>query len=160
METAYRALSFKQHDVMLRSDMDQVQQNLQWVKDNTPRGRLYHKGPHGVTTRDNLLVVICGKVKIPRNRKQSTSHAYVKFGAAFDPACNPNVTTAICADHQRNLFVVINGPKGKNIPDHTGFEVYAAIQDDPKTKKQDVIKKDFLVHWIAMGFRRDDMNEF
>jgi hypothetical protein len=70
------------------------------------------------------------------------------------------VTTAICADHQRNLFCIINGPAGQKLPDHTGFEIYCAVQDDPTTKKADVIKKDFFVHWIAMGFRTDDLNEF
>jgi hypothetical protein len=160
VETPYRSVSFKQHDTMTRDLMDQIQQDLQYINDNTPRGRLFRGTGKGLKTQDTLLVVVCGKAKINRNRKKPDAHATVKFGAAFDPRCNPNVTTAVCADHQRNLFVVVNGPKGKNIPDSTGFEIYAVVQDDPTTKKTDVIKKDFWVHWMAMGFRRDDMNEF
>lgn len=160
METAYRAVSFKQHDTLTRDLMDQVQQDLQYINDNTPRGRLYRGAGSGLTTTDTLLVVIAGRVKISRNRKRSDAQATVKFGAAFDPKCTPNVTTATCADHQRNFFTAVRGPNGQNFPDATGFEVYAAIQDDPTTKKTEVIKKDFYVHWIAMGFRTDDMNEF
>lgn len=160
METAYRAVSFKQHDIMTRDLMDQLQQDLQYVNDNTPRGRLFKNASNGTTLQDDLLVVICGRAKMNRNRKKPDTQATVKFGAAFDPSCTPNVTTGICADHQRNLFVVVNGPKGQTLPDSTGFEIYAVVQDDPTTKKTDVIKKDFWVHWMAMGFRRDDMNEF
>jgi len=145
---------------MTRDLMDQIQQNLQFIKDNTPRGRLFRRTSSGIVLKDNLLVVIAGKTKISRNRKSSTARATVKFGAAFDPVCSPNVTTAICADHQRTLFCQVNGPGGKNLPDHTGFEIYCSVQDDPTTKKTDVIKKDFFVHWIAMGFRTDDLNEF
>lgn len=160
METPYRAVGFKNHDTMTRDLMDQVQQNLQYVKDNTPRGRLFIKTKNGVTLKDDYMVIICGRVKIPRNRKKSNSRATVKFGAAFAANCTPVVTTAICADHQRNLFIVINGPNGTNQPTSSGFEVYAAVQDNPKTKREDAIKKDFYVHWIAMGFRTDDLNEF
>lgn len=160
METPYRSVGFKQHEVMTRDAMDQVEQNLQWINDNTPRGRLYRKTKTGIVIKEDLLVIIGGKTKISRNRKKSTGRATVKFGAAFDSNCNPNVSTAICADHQRTFFCVVNGPKGKNLPDATGFEISVAIQDDPKTKKTDVIKKDFWVHWIAVGFRTDDLNEF
>jgi len=160
LETAYRTVSFKQHDTMTRDLMDQVQQNLQYIKDNSPRGRLFKRTAQGVVLKDTLLVVVSGKTKIPRNRKKSTARATVKFGAAFDSSCHPNVTTAICADHQRNLFCIVNGPGGKTLPNHAGFEIYCAVQDDPTTKKTEVIKKDFWVHWIAVGFRTDDLNEF
>lgn len=160
METPYREVSFKQHDIMTRDLIDQVEQNLQWIKDNTPRGRLFRKTASGIVLKDTLLIVVAGKTKINRNRKHPYASATVKFGLAFDPACSPNITTAICADHQRNLFCVINGPKGKKLPDSTGFDIHVAVQDDPKTKKVDSIKKDFWVHWIAMGYRTDDMNEF
>lgn len=160
METAYRSVGFKQHDTMTRDLMDQIQQNLQYIMDNTPRGRLYKKTDAGIVLQDDLLVIIGGKVKLPRNRKSSTARATVKFGAAFDSGCVPNVTTAICADAQRTLFCVVNGPGGKTLPDHTGFEISCAVQDDPTTKKSEVIKKDFFVHWIAMGFRTDDLDEF
>jgi hypothetical protein len=160
LETAYRSVSFKNHETMTRDLMDQIEQNLQYVKDNTPRGRLFKKTNKGVILKDDLLVIIAGKVKIPRNRKSSSARATVKFGAAFASNCTPNVTTAICADHQRTIFCIVNGPAGQTLPDHTGFEVHCSVQDDPTTKKTDVIKKDFWVHWIAMGFRTDDLNEF
>lgn len=160
METAYRAVTFKQHDTITRDLMDQVQQNLQYVNDNTPRGRIYSGTGSSLTTRDTLLVLVGGKTKINRNKKKATANATVKFGAAFAPTCNPSVTTGICADHQRTLFVTLVGPQGTRLPTATGFEIHAAIQDDPNTKKSEVIKKDFWVHWIAMGFRTDDMNEF
>lgn len=160
METAYRSVSFKQHDIMTRDLMDQIQQNLQYIKDNTPRGRLYKNTSKGISLQDSLLVVIGGKTRIPRNRKSSTARATVKFGAAFASGSRPNVTTAVCADAQRTIFCVVNGPGGQAYPDHTGFEISCAVQDDPTTKKPDVFKKDFYVHWIAMGFRTDDLNEF
>lgn len=160
METPYRTVNFKQHDVMTRDLMDQVEQNLQWIKDNSPRGRFFKKTTNGIILQEDLLVIMAGKTKISRNRKKGEARATVKFAAGFDPNCHPNVVTGICADHQRTLFLVVNGPKGKNLPDSTGFEISVAVQDDPKTKKSEVIKKDFWVHWIAMGFRTDDLNEF
>lgn len=158
METPFRAVNFAQHDIISRDKMDQIQADLYWVYDNTPRGRLFR--PNGDILRDDLIVAIAGKKQINRNRKKSTAKASVKFGKAFAANCVPSVTTGVVADFQRNIFCVINGPKGKNLPDSTGFDISVAVQDDPTTKKEDVIKKDFWVHWSAFGFRMDDMNEF
>lgn len=157
METPYRAVSFVKHDIISRDQMDQIESNLQWINDNTPRGRLYQKNAR---VRSNLLVVLAGKKQINRNRKHSNAKATVKFGKAFDPTCQPNVTTGVCADFQRAIFCVVNGPNGINLPNSTGFEIQVNVQDDPTTKKEEVIKKDFWVHWSAFGFRTDDMNDF
>lgn len=157
METPYKAISFVKHEILSRDRLDQLQANYQWINDNTPRGRLFMPNR---PAKNKLLVIIGGKRQINRDRKNARAKASVKFGRAFAPNCNPNVTTGIVADFQRHIFCVVNGPKGKALPDSTGFEIAVAVQDDPTTKKTEVIKKDFFIHWSAFGYRTDDMNAF
>ena len=154
METPFRALSFVNHEVITRDKMDQLQADYQWINDNTPRGRLYRDG--GVL--DYQLMLVAGKSLIRRNRKRDDQKVGVRFAKAFHPNCRPNVTTGVVADFQRQIFCTVHGPKGVNYPNYTGFEISVNIAAD--NKKQDVIKKNFYVHWSAMGYRKADMNDF
>jgi hypothetical protein len=154
METPYKAVEFTKHEVVTRQTLDQMQSNLQWIKDNTPRSRVY--APNGVPT-DVLTVIVSGKALIKKNKKSDTGHANVKFrGNIFDPRCRPHVTRGINAGFQRNIFCTLHGPGKTNYPDSTGFAITVNIAADKD--KQDAIKKNFYVHWQAHGYRKDNMN--
>jgi hypothetical protein len=154
VETPYRAVNFVKHDIITKDEMDQLQTNYQWINDNTPRSRLYFT----TSSQPDMMVIIAGKKEIKANKKTDNALVKVGFGKAFAPTCRPNVTTAVNADFQTNIFCVVHGPKGINLPNSTGFEISISIAADKK--KNDVIKKPFFVHWSAIGFRENDMNEF
>lgn len=155
METPYKAVSFAKHDIITRDTLDTLQQNYQWINENTPRGRFYRGG--GVPTALNV-VVVAGKKEIPQNKKRDWAVVPVRLGKSFAPSCSPSVTTGVVADFQRQIFCVVHGPQGVNYPTSEGFQISVNIASDKP--KEDVIKKNFFVHWHALGFRTDDMNEF
>lgn len=155
METAYKAVTFVKHDIITRPDLDQLNSNLRWIQENTPRGRHYRD--EGESRPVNIMM-IAGKVHIRQNRKSDSATVGVKFERSFAPNCNPSVTTGVVADFQRKIFCVVHGPGGTNYPTNHGFQISVNIASE--NEKDDVIKKDFWVHWSALGFRKDDMNEF
>lgn len=155
METPFRALTFVKGETITKDKMDQLQANYQWINDNTPRSRLFLSTNNLLDTR---MVVIGGRVLIRRSRKRDDATVGVRFGSAFAPECRPNVTTGINADFQRQIFCVVNGFRGLVVPDATGCQIQVNMA---KYKgKKDIIKKNFYVHWSAIGYRTDDMNEF
>lgn len=147
--TPFKAISFKKDDVVTVDQLDQLENNYQWVHDNTPRGR-YHRPVDG-TPLDVNTVLLGGRVQIKKNMKDDTGTASVSFGSRhFHPSCKPHVTTAVVSDFQRRIFCVVNGPGGINYPNSYGFEVkinVAAEQD-----KNDKIEKAFFVSWHAFGY--------
>lgn len=155
METAYKAVNFSKHDIIMRSDLDQINANLRWVYENTPRGRHYRES--GEPRPENLLI-IAGKAKINQDHKRESATVAVKFGESFAPNCNPSITTGVVADFQRKIFCVVHGPGSINYPTAQGFQISVNIAAG--SEKNDIIKKDFWVHWCALGYRKDDMNEF
>lgn len=164
METPYRAVHFSKHDIIERHDMDQLQANYQWIYDNTPRGRFYKPD---TTKQDTLVAVVSGRHLIRRDRKKDHAKVAVNLHKAFDPACRPAVTTGIVCDWRTKIFCVVNGPKGVNYPNASGFEI--AVDMAQAHKKQagknhknvrGSIRKNFWVHWQAAGYRTDDMHDF
>jgi len=154
--TPFRAFRFKTGEVITKDDMDQAQANLQWLQDNTPRGRFY--GAAG-KVMDVKTVVICGRVGIGKSTKDTTARRTVNFGKAFHPSCNPNVTTGVVSDGTKEIFCTVNGPGGRLLPDASGFDVVVNVPGATKKDKWK-IKKPFYVYWQAYGFRADDMNDF
>ena len=157
MDTPFRAMTFVKNDVITTDKMDQLDSNHQWLLENTPRSKVFV----GNGTATNLLtkgMVVGGKVAIKKNLKEQTAKVRVNLGSAFDPKCQPHVTTGIVSDFQRKIFCVINGPGGKDLPNASGFEVVINIAAD--AKKHDKIEKGFYVCWSAFGWRRDNVDEF
>jgi hypothetical protein len=76
-----------------RDELDQMQQNLQWVYENTPRGRYVKQNE---TVKDEGLVIFGGNVHILGNRDRSSARAAVRFSTAFSAGCHPLVTTSLC----------------------------------------------------------------
>lgn len=156
MITPFRAMSFKDNDVITKDDTDQMQNNLQWLNDNTPRGRLYREdGP----SKDAKLVMICGRISIPKSKKDNMVIKRVRFGKAFSANSRPNVTTGIIADAPTEIFCVVNGLDGQVLPTAAGCEIKVHVPDKNTSDKWK-ISKPLHVHWQAFGFREDDMNEF
>lgn len=163
METPYKAVSFSKHDTITKQDMDQLQNNYQWIKDNTPRGQFYRAEKN---IEQTLLVLVAGKRLIRRHPKTDSAKVAVKFGKVFAPDCRPAVTTGVVADFQKKIHCVVNGPGKTNYPNATGFEINVNIagpkdkKGTPVRRRKDVIKKPFWVHWQAMGYRTDNLREF
>lgn len=155
MTSPFVSQSFVTNDVITKDSLDQMQSNLQWLKDNIPRGRYNYNT--GYT--DENAVILCGQVKIGKSKKESVVRKRIRFGKAFAPNCTPNVTFGICSDSTREIFCVINGINGAGFPDGTGFDLVVAVPDDDR-KKAWQIKKPFYIQWQAFGYRAEDMNDF
>ena len=153
--TPFKAMEFKKNDVVTLDAMDQMQANYQWIVDNTPRGQFVRLNGDRLSTRN---VLVGGRVRIKRNKKEDTASARVRLGRSFSPECRPHVTTGVVSDFQRRIFCVVNGPQGINYPTSAGFDVRVNVAS--AKKKRDKIQKSFWVHWHAYGYRTDDMNEF
>lgn len=154
METPYRAVNFSKHDPITRPDLNQVVANYQWINENTPAGRSHKPNEQSV---DYYTLIIAGKARIGKRPKMDSARVKVKFGTGFAPNCKPAVTTGIVSQEQRSIHCVVNGLGQINYPTATGFEISVVI--DATNPKQDHIKRDFFVHWSAMGYRAEDMRE-
>lgn len=153
--TPYRAVEFKRDDVITKTTLDQVQSNMQWINDNTPRGRFVR---HNDEILDEKLVILAGRKRVRRMPKKDMANAKVRFGRAFSPRCSPHVTTSVVAEKQRRIFCIVNGPGGRLTVNSEGFEIKVNVAAEKK--KNDKIKEPIWVHWHAFGYRTDDMDEF
>jgi hypothetical protein len=150
INTPYKALEFAKNDVITKDDVDQMQTNLQYIKDNTPRGRFI--GPRKI--HNSLNVLIAGRTPIRKNTKSRSAYVKVEFPArAFDPGCRPAITTGIVSDQTSKIFCVVNGPGGTDYPTATGFDISVVVSKD---SAQNSIIRDFWVDWHAYGYRTDN----
>lgn len=156
METPFRAQAFTKHQPVTKDDMEVTQANLQWLEDNTPRGRFFRE--NGAPT-DVRSIVISGRVGFGKSRKDNIVRKKVRFGKAFHPDCHPNVTRGVVSDGTQSVFCVFNGPGGRLLPDSTGFEVVIMVPED-NIKDKWKIKKPFHITWHAYGYRRETVNAF
>lgn len=146
--TPFRTLGWAPHEVITRDKMEQLQSNYQWIADNRVRGRFYGNG-QGKKTTD--IILLAGKVRIPRNLKSDTATVSVSFGAAFSSECRPVVTTGVVSDGHVAIFCTVHGLGDMNIPDSRGMEVTINIKAE--LLQNDKISKEFFVDWHALGFR-------
>lgn len=155
METPFRALSFKRGQVITDDDMEQLIANYQWVFDNHPRAR-YYRDP-GKPTADTLAMVLGGRARIAKSKKEDTALVKVNFRKAFSPGCQPHVTTGVVSDLPRQIFCVVNGPAGKTYPNSSGFEIKVVLHEGGA---KDKIARSFFVDWIAYGYREANYVDF
>lgn len=149
METPFKEMDFRRGDIITQEDMDQMQTNLQWLYEHTPRGLFYTRT--GKTTTSKISVV-GGRVAIPKNTKSDTRQVRVTFPArAFASNCHPHVTTGIVADQQFRIFSTVAGPGGIGVPTNTGCTI--KINIGAIHKVNDSVLKEFFVVWHAFGFR-------
>lgn len=103
-------------------------------------------------------MMVCGSEKIGRDTTKNGAYAHVRFASAFSPNCKPIVTTGIVCDWAKKLHVVVTGPGGTNFPNSSGFDLRVKIQTNNENNEN--IRDDLYLHWVAMGFRQDNVNEF
>ena len=144
--TPFRAVNWSPNELIGEDKMDQVSNNINWLRDNTPR--VIYTLPSGVQRVEGIRIA-SGRVLIGA-RKSEDANAEVRFGNFFSNQCQPNITTGIVSAHTRRLFAVIRGI-GQLQPDNRGFEVLVRAANE--TKKQDAsIVYNFYVSWHAMGY--------
>lgn len=161
METPFKAISFKEHDVVTKSVLDTMHTNTQWIKENTPRARWNFPNE---TTRDIYGVIVSGRERIPPKKNYDTVTKSVNLRKAFAPTCKPQVVTGVVSDVGMEIFCIVNGPNGKLLPTYSGFDIKVHVDNMravPAGKKNPwKIPKEFFVTWHAIGWRQADINEF
>lgn len=155
METPFRAMDFIDDRPITKDDLDQMQSNLQWLTDNTPRGRFVRNNN---TVQEDSLVVLGGSSYIAPRPTENHALAKVRFSTAFDSDCQPSVTTGVVCNWKNKVHCVVAGPGEVNYPNSSGFDLRVKIQ--ASTPQQEYIINPIYVHWIAMGFRDLSVNEF
>lgn len=148
-------MSFNKDDIVTNNDLDQMQANLQWLKDNTPRSRFFRENTD--TTSDDM-VLVSGRVSIDKSKESQTAIKSIRFGRAFASNCRPNVSLGIVCQPGMNVHVVVNGPDNQLLPNSSGFQIKAYVPGT--SKKTWKINKDFHVCWQAVGYRTRDMDDF
>lgn len=143
--TPFKIIQWSPSEIISDDRMDNINSNLTWLHDNTPRG-LYTL-PGGARKSTNIKIS-GGRVVIPASKSDSAS-ASVRFGNFFSAGCQPIITTGIVADFNRRIFCAING-FGELQPDHTGFQVFVNVAAE--VNKNDKIASRFFVTWQALGY--------
>jgi hypothetical protein len=143
--TPYRPINWAPNEIITEDKMDQMANNVQWIKENKPDA-LYTLP--GGTKRYTGVKIAGGRVMIPPHPKTDTATATIRFGDFFTNRCQPIITTGILSNHIMT-FCITNGINGL-IPDNTGFEIHAKYFSDGK--KKSTIGKSFYIQWQALGY--------
>lgn len=156
--TPYKAISFKQHDVVTRDKLNYMQYNMQWLLDNTPRSRHFTE----TAAYDSGLVSVAGRTYVPRNKYSHSGVTSVYFGDVFKPGTSPDITTGICADQRKSVWVQTNGLGSLDVPDHRGFNILIYVETIASRpakvrgkKQKDKPDRPMYVFWHATGIRSD-----
>lgn len=158
--TPYRSVNLAEHQTITTDILDQLGFNLQHLWEVTPRGRFVQDNNAIVSTG---LVLVGGRVKISKNKKQPEQKAVVNFKTPFAADCRPHVTTGIVSSPKRQIFCTVTGLGSLDTPDHRGFEVNVVVEDatrkvtgsGQRRKKISVIDREFYVSWHALGWREE-----
>lgn len=142
--TPFRAVSWAPSDLITEDKMDQMAANMNWLRDNTPRG---HYRAHGVNKKDQIK--IAAGLALITARKQRHAARRVSFGNFFTPRSRPIVTTGVISSKNRQVHVTIDGI-GQLHPDHTGFDVHVMVEGT--NKKNNRILRNMYISWQALGY--------
>lgn len=139
-------------EIITTNDLNQVSENLQWIKDNTPRMTYHGLGATNRNVTSNIIIV-GGKVEIPANRKSDSVAKEVRYKAnTFLSGSHPHVLLGIegayWSDYHK-LHAVVQGRGGKGYPDHIGFRVH--VNNHALSAANDKMVRMIRVHWIAIG---------
>lgn len=155
--TQFKALDFQPNEVITRDKLDQMQDNLQWINDNTPRGRLFH----GNARYESDLVIVSGRTLISRAKYKYVGAKSQYFGPWFEPGTAVNISTGVISDQKKQVFCVVNGLGNSPHPDYRGFAIYISITTlsaRPKLVKgkrqRDKPDRPIYVSWMATGLKR------
>lgn len=146
----YRAISWAPYEVLTETRMNQSENNLQWLHDNTPRA--LYTGPReegaSINRREGIRIASGRAVFSKRDSDRATTS--VQFGSFFSEYCSPNITLGLLTNGQRKIFVVHSGLGNQLVPDHRGFDI--SVEVAAADEKNDAILKKFWVSWMAMGY--------
>ncbi len=146
MAVPYSAVSWQPSEVITDEKMSQASDNVQWVKDNTPRG--YYATTSGMK-RSNGIVIL-GGIALITPREQSFAQVNVNFGSTFATGCEPVITIGLVNGFQTRVFHRLTG-RGRVKPDHTGFE--ATVQVAANIAENNKILSNIYVHYQALGYK-------
>lgn len=141
---AFVAVSWSPNQLIDEDSLDQMNNNIVYLRDQGVDGLYQHGGGGGTTTG---IKILCGRLAVPA-RRSDNAHLSVHFRNFFTANSAPVITTSINSPTQNPVFLVIAG-LGKAIPDHRGFRAH--IQVEYPSKQADRIRH-MWVHWIAMGY--------
>lgn len=144
--TPFKATNWSPNELIGEDKMDQMSANMNWLRDNTPRG-LYTLP--GGSKRVEGLRIASGKA-IVASRKAAVADIEVRFSSFFSSGCQPSITTGIVSNATRRIFLVYRGI-GQVQPDNRGFELRLTA-DNGTAKKEASINHTVWVAWQAMGY--------
>ena len=146
--TPYRAISWQPRDLLGDDKMDQMNSNVQWLFENTPRGMF--TTPEGIRRFEGIRIA-SGRAVIPKKPKADTHAVRVGFNNFFSTGCEPNITLGLNMAVNQPMTCNFRGYEGTGMqPDHNGFVI--AVRNNATNKAKDVLSRSFMVHWIAMGY--------
>jgi hypothetical protein len=140
----FKVVNWTPNEVVGEEKMEQMNTNMVWLRDNTPRA--IYTLPSGFR-RDTGLRIAAGRTNFAA-RRSDTARSTVYFNNLFVEGCQPIITTGLISNKQVNVVHAISGI-GQLHPDARGFEINVAV--NASKKKHDKIKG-FYVSWIAMGY--------
>lgn len=143
--TEFLAVSWAPNQLIDEDSLDQMSDNITYLKEQAVDGVYQHLGGGTVDTKIKLL---CGR-QIITPRKGDDATVRVSFAKLFTTNSTPVITTSITSTHQTNIFITIQGI-GRAIPNHQGFVAKVNVAADKK--KQDKIARKIYINWIAMGY--------
>lgn len=142
--TQFVAVNWNPGAVMDEDTLDQMNNNINYLRDQSVNGKYQALGGGLVDIRIKLL---CGRAIITP-RRTDTATVRCSFASMFTPNSTPVVTTSIVSPGQIKIFHKISGI-GRLHPNHQGFDCSVNIYASGKSDK---IVKPLYVNWIAMGY--------
>lgn len=143
--TIFRVVNWAPNEVLDEEKMEQINSNIVWLRDNTPRS--VYTLPSGIRRIEGLRLV-AGRQAFG-GKKSGQSTATVNFGSnLFVDNCQPLITTGTVSTKQTDLFVIINGI-GQLQPDNRGFQITVSVAKNGKKRDQ---LKGCHISWHALGY--------
>lgn len=139
--TEFVAVNWNSNQLIDEDSLDQINANLNWLKNNTLTGQLQNATGFPTSTG---LKILAGKTTVPGQGKVDV-YENVYFAKAFTPNSSPTITaTAWCATHISPLNIY--GLDGQTVNDHRGFMVHMySVVNGAYTVNP-------VINWIAIGY--------
>jgi hypothetical protein len=139
--TEFVAVNWNANQLIDEDSLDQINSNLNWLKDHSLTGQLQSATGYPTSTG---LKILAGKSVIPA---LGTPWIYydVYFAKSFTPNSSPVITASAWTGNQTSAINVI-GLDGTSSYDHRGFKVNLyPVVNAPYTVNP-------IVNWIAIGY--------
>lgn len=140
------AVSWTADQIIDEDTLDQINNNLVWLRNNSVQGKYTHL--NGAVTGTGVKM-LCGR-KMLTAPKSDRVTGQVKFGQVFTAGTIPVITTSIVSPSGKSALDHILMGIDDNQPNHQGFKVKVVV--NAGKKKQDNLAKPIYINWIAMGY--------